>query len=298
MQKRTGSIKIFDILNVTFLLLFTIACIYPFYYIFIYSLSDPRKVYEGIVLFPAGFSLYNYESVLKLKNIYPAFFLSVLRVVTGTTLTILISSFYAYLVTKKELPLRRFFYRFLIISMYFSAGLIPGYLVIKAYGLRNNFLVYIIPGALVAFFVILIKTYIEQLPASLEESAMIDGASILTIFRKIILPLSKPILATVAVFSAVGHWNSWFDNYLYCSKPELTTLQLVLYNYLSEAQRTATSIQNLTPQEINNLKNTIQLTPQGVRMTITVIVTMPIIMVYPVMQRYFVKGIMMGAIKG
>jgi ABC-type glycerol-3-phosphate transport system permease component len=165
----------------------------------------------------------------------------------------------------------------------------------KAYGLRNSFLLYIVPGAIQAYFVILIKTYFESLPSSIEESAMIDGAGFLTIYAKIIVPISMPILATIAVFAAVGQWNSWNDNFFLVSESKLQTLQLVLYNYLSNAQNIYTSI---TTQDVSMQKLRNMVSPQTIRMAITAVATLPILFAYPFLQRYFVKGIMLGAIKG
>ena len=195
------------------------------------------------------------------------------------------------------MPGKKFLYRFLILTMYINGGLISTYIVIKSYGLLNNFWVYVIPMLLSAYNIVLIKTYVEQLPASLEESARLDGAGYVTVFTKIILPLSKPIIATVAVFVAVGHWNSWFDNHIYTRGSDLTTLQYLLYNYLNEAQRLADQIKNTS--NMNGVSQMMaSISPKGVRMTITVLASLPIFLVYPFMQKYFVKGIMVGAVKG
>lgn len=196
------------------------------------------------------------------------------------------------------MPGKKIIYRFLIMTMYISGGMIASYIVIKSYGLLNNFWVYILPTMISAYNIVLIKTYVEQLPASLEESAKLDGAGYVTVFTKIILPLSKPIIATVAVFVAVGHWNSWFDNHIYArGNDALTTLQYLLYNYLNEAQMVADQIKNTS--NVDGLSQMMtSISPKGVRMTITVLASLPIFMVYPFMQKYFVKGIMVGAVKG
>jgi ABC-type glycerol-3-phosphate transport system permease component len=159
---------------------------------------------------------------------------------------------------------------------------------------NNNFLLYVLPGAISAFNVILIKTYIEQLPKSLEDSAKIDGAGYFMIFSKIIFPLSIPIIATIAVFTAVGQWNTWFDNYFLVTNPKLNVLQMLLYNYVTQASRIGYD----SVMEINRGTEVQRLTPAAVRMTITMVVTLPIIFIYPYMQKYFMKGIMLGAIKG
>lgn len=176
--------------------------------------------------------------------------------------------------------------------------MISTFIVIKSYGLLNNFWVYILPLLVSAYNIVLIKTYVEQLPQSLEESARLDGAGYIKVFTAIILPLSKPIIATVAVFVAVGQWNSWFDNHIYTRGAEsLTTLQYLLYNYLNEAQRLADQIKNsVNGGDISQMMSNIS--SKGIRMTITVLASLPIFMIYPFMQKHFVKGIMVGAVKG
>ncbi len=295
MKKSTSlSSKIFDICNYILFTVLTFICIYPFYYVIIYSVSDAnRALTESVFLLPVGFSLDTYKSMFNLNDIPHAFLVSLARTLIATVITIVCSSFFAYLVTKNEMYFKKAVYRFVIITMYLNAGLIPWYLVMKMYGLKDNFLLYVIPGAVVAFYVILLKTYMEQLPAEIEESAKIDGADYLTIFFKIIFPLSKPIIATVAVYSLVGQWNSWTDNFFLVSDSKLQTLQMILYNYLNQASR----LQNMSSQSIN--AGAIQaITPQSVKMCVTVIVVLPILFAYPYLQRYFVKGIMMGAVKG
>ena len=209
--KRTG--VVFNTMNYMLLSLMFVLCIYPFYYIFIYSISNPVEAQKGLTLFPRGITLTNYVTVFKLEGIPGAMLISLLRTVAGTIITVYSCSFFAYLITREKLPFKKYLYRFVIITMYFHAGLIPWYLTMKFFQLNNNFLLYILPGAISAYYIILIKTFIEQLPASMEESAKMDGAGYITIFRKIIMPLSKPIVATIMVFAAVSQWNTWFDNY-------------------------------------------------------------------------------------
>ncbi|MFD2117979.1 carbohydrate ABC transporter permease [Paenibacillus yanchengensis] len=285
---------LFDLLNYILLNLLFIVTLYPFYYIFIYSISDPTLAQKGIALLPAGFSLDAYKSVFMLKGMKDAALITVLRTVIGTTLTIICCSFFAYIITKPELPFRRIIYRFLLVTMYFNAGFIPWYLTMKSLHLNNSFLLYILPYAVSAFYVMLIKTFMEQLPPSLEESANIDGAGYVTVFIRIIFPLSKPIIATITVFAAVNQWNTWIDNFFLVENPKLQTLQLILYNYLNQANNLATK----STMELTRGVNVNVMTPASIRMTITMVVTLPIILVYPFMQRYFVKGIMLGAVKG
>lgn len=248
-----------------------------------------------VILIPDGFTLSAYRQLFQMNDIYTGFRVSALRTLIGTAITIFCSSFLAYLVTKKEMRFRTFVYRFIIVTMYLNAGIIPWYLTMKAYGLKNSFLLYVLPSAVSAYYVILIKTYIESIPAEIEESAELDGAGYLVRFFRLIFPLSKPIIATVAIYAAVGQWNSWSDNYFLVSDSSLQTLQLILYNYLHNATRFATA----TTEEIEAAGNTASaMTPMTVKMTITVITTLPIMLVYPFLQKYFAKGIMLGAVKG
>ncbi|RKP49872.1 carbohydrate ABC transporter permease [Cohnella endophytica] len=285
----------FQTVNYTLLILLMAACIYPFYYIFIYSISDSKMAMTGITLIPKGFTLVSYSKVFVIEGIGNGALISVARTVLGTALTVFVCSLFAYLMTLQQFPLRKVFYRYLIITLYFNAGLIPWYIWMRQLHLNNNFLLYILPGAVNAFYIILMKTYFEQLPKSLEESAKIDGAGYFTIYWKIIIPTSTSIIATIAVFTAVDQWNSWFDNYILVSDKKLNTLQYLLYNYITSAS----ALSRQSGMEINRGgANAVYMTPDTVRMTITMVITFPILCVYPFLQKYFVKGIMLGAIKG
>jgi putative aldouronate transport system permease protein len=286
----------FEIANYLLLTVLFLICIYPFYHILLYSLSDPVQAQKGIVLLPRAVTLGNYRLVFRLKGMLNATVVSLLRTVIGTAITVFACSFFAFLMTKEELPFRKTIYRTLLVTMYFSTGLIPWYLTMKLYHLNNNFLLYVIPSAISAYFIVIVKTFIEQLPPSLEESARMDGAGHITVFLKVIFPLSAPIVATILVFSAVGQWNTWFDNYLLVQSPKLKTLQLILYDYLSQASWLATASNTQRTQA--GASGAAAMTPATIRMTVTMLVTLPIIFVYPFMQRYFVKGLMLGAIKG
>lgn len=288
----------FQIFNYTLMLLATFVCVYPFWYIVIYTFSDAAKAgINNPIFLPRDFGI-QLRGYIQAERLFPALGISVLRTVVGTVAAVLVCSFLGYMFTKEEMPGRKFMYRFLVMTMYINGGLISTFIVMKSYGLLNTFWIYILPMMISAYNIVLIKTYMESLPASLEESAMLDGAGYIKVFTSIILPLSKPIIATVAVFVAVGHWNSWFDNHIYTrGESSLTTLQYLLYNYLNESQRLAEQIKNTSNlSSIENAMGTIS--PKGVRMTITVLASLPIFMVYPFMQKYFVKGIMIGAVKG
>lgn len=298
-MKRHGAIKVsaarkafmaFDYVLFTIII---ILCLYPLWYVFIQSLSGEIVAGQGIIL-PYKFTFKNYVQVMQLKGLGNAFKISAARTVIGCVITVTCCMMLGYLFSKQEMPFRKFLYRMLVICMYVSGGLIPSYLTIKYVGLMNTFWVYIIPWAVNAYNVILVKTFVEQLPASVEESATLDGAGVFTIMFRIILPMSLPILATIAVYSSVAQWNSWFDNHLYTAMDEdLTTLQYMLYNYLNQAERLSQLL-----SEGQNINSEQMLTPKGVRMTVTMITVVPVICIYPFLQRYFVKGIMIGAVKG
>ena len=276
-----------------FCIFFAIICIYPFYYIIINSVSGATAVLKGVYFWPQDLTFINYQKFFEGSDIVQAFFISVLRTALGTALTIACCSFLAYLFTKKEMLFRTFLYRALVCTMYLSAGLIPWYITMRTYHLQNSFLLYVLPSAINAYYIVLLKTYFEQLPAELEESAMLDGAGLFTIFGRIIIPLSKPIIATVSLFSAVTQWNSWQDAYFLVTERSLKPLQLVLYNYLNEAERLAQSMRSGATASVAKM-----LSPESIRMAAIVITVIPILLVYPSLQKFFAKGIMMGAVKG
>ena len=282
----------FNVFNYLFFILLILLCLYPLWYIFILSISTA----EDVTILPRGVTLNNFIQVFRIRGIYHAFLVSVLRTVVGTLSTVMSCTLLGYLFSKREMPHRSFFYRMFIVTMYVTGGLIPTYLVMNAYGLLNTFAVYILPNVISPYYIMLIKTYVEQLPSALEESARIDGASTMVVFFRIIVPLSVPIIATISVYAAVFQWNSWFDNHIYTfNREELTTIQYMLYTYL---QRVEVLMQQLEDAPTAGLSSVNVLTPKGVRMTVTMITVLPILFVYPFMQRYFVKGIMLGAVKG
>lgn len=289
---------IFEVLNYLVFTLFTLACIFPFYYLFINTISDNDMVLKGTINFiPKGIHLGNYTALLNVGDLSTAFLVSVTRTVLGTALMVMASALVGYLVTKQEMWGRKFWYRFLVITMYFNAGIIPIFLNMQMLGLTNSFWVYIIPGIVAPYNIILVKTYIESIPADLEESASIDGASHMTIFRKIIWPLCKPILATIAIFGAVGHWNSFTDSLIYMqSAPNLYTLQHRLYIYLNQSSNLKSLMQSGGTVSETAMKSA--LSGKIIKYTISMVTVIPILLVYPFMQRYFEEGIMLGAVKG
>ncbi len=293
----TGDV-VFNILNYLIFGLITLACVFPFYYIFINSISDNRLSGLGDIMFyPKGINFNNYLNVILLNGLGRAAFISAARTTLGTFVTVMASAILGYIFTKQEMWNRKFFYRFVVITMYFNAGLIPWFVLMLNLKLTNNFLVYILPAIVSPFNVILVKTYVESVPASLEESAKLDGAGIWTVLTKVIIPLIKPILATVAIFAAVGQWNSFVDTLFLMTKQDNYTLQFILYKYLSESSSLARLLQTSQGSSMANDLSQLQ-TTTSVRMTVTMIVVLPVLMIYPIFQRYFVQGIMIGAVKG
>jgi multiple sugar transport system permease protein/putative aldouronate transport system permease protein len=278
---------------------FAFVCVYPFYYIFINSISANNLSEKGKVLFwPKQVHLTNYINVLKIPTLFDALKVSLARTIVGTVLTVLFSAFLGYMFTRETMWGRKFWYRFVVVTMYFNAGIIPWFITMMNLGLTNNFWGYIWPVVVQPFYVVLCKTYVESTPIELQEAAEIDGAGTLTIFFRIMLPVIKPILATIAIFAAVAQWNSFQDTLLLMTDSKLYTLQFVLYQYINQAN----SLRGM----INNASGTVDIaaslaraqTATSIRMTVTIIVVTPIILVYPMFQRFFVKGIMIGAVKG
>ena len=278
-----------------FFAFFTFICIFPFYYMFINAISANDLSARGLILFrPQGVHFNNFIEIFQLRGIGRAAVVSVLRTVFGTFAAVLCTSFVAYLLSKKSLWGWKFFYRYFIVTMYLNVGLVPWFLNMQMLGLTNNFLAYII-GVVNPFNLVLVKTYIDSLPSSLEESAEIDGAGPVRIFFRLILPLSKPILATIAVFTAVLQWNSFLDNLILMTDSRLNTLQFVLWEFFNRAASVALVLQGGPGGRVDPA---LIMTGTSLRMTISIVVVLPIILIYPLFQRYFVKGIMLGAVKG
>lgn len=294
--KKTLSDYIMDAICYTALVIIFIITFYPFWYVFIASLNDPMDTMRGgLTFFPRVFNASAYGVILKDAEFIHSMWISVLRVVIGTPVAVLFTSMLAFVLTKKDLVGYKIWNRIFVFTMYFGGGIIPTYMVYKSLGMIDNFLVYIVPSVISVYYMILIKSYMSSVPRELEESALIDGANDIIVFFRIILPVSKPIIATIALFVAINHWNSFFDSYLYTSKQSLKTLQAVMMNILNQYQTanmgdSAAAAANAAKQHATS--------SDSIRMTATIVSTIPIIMVYPFVQKYFVSGIMMGAVKG
>ena len=288
---------VFPIVNTIVLIVLMFLTVYPVINTVAYSFNDGTDALRGnIGLWPRVFSLKSYTTLLQGKAIWQAGWISASKTVIITVLNLFWTSMLAYALSRKEYVLRKLITSFMILTMYINAGLIPNYLLItKTLHLDKTYWVYIVPTMFSCFNMIVLRTYIAGLPEALVESARIDGAGDIRIFWQIIFPLCKPVLATVALFVAVGSWNSWFDTHLYCGgESDLHSLQYLLKMKLATTNQNASAAKT----SADALKNTTQTTPVTIRCAITVISTVPILVVYPFLQRYFVTGMVLGSVKG
>ncbi len=291
-KKRTTADRIFIVCNTVFMILFVIITLYPVLNTLAVSFNDGTDALRGgIYLWPRRWSIKNYTTVLKKNNLVTGAYISVLRTVVGTLLALASNAILAFIVSRKKFLFKKPLSFFWVVTMYVNGGLIPTFLLYKNLGMTNSFSVYVIPGMISAFNMLVIRTYMNGIPDSLEESAQLDGAGYGTIFLKIISPLCKPVYATVALFVAVGQWNSWFDAMLYNRlESNLTTLQYELMKLLSSVTNQGTSMEAMKNSGGN-------VTPTSVRAAATILTMLPIICLYPFLQRYFVTGMTLGGVK-
>lgn len=270
----------------------SIITLYPFVYILFYSLSTPGKVGVGLLLFPRGFTLASYFMLFTgTEGIGKAMLVSIARSTLGPALALLVNSMGAYALSRNRLPGRKGFLVYVTLTMYFSSGMIPTYILLQRLHIAGTFWVYILPAIFSTYNMILIKTYMEGVPGSLEESALIDGANDYLILFRVLLPVCKPVLAAILLFDCVGQWNAYSDTMIYNSmKPNLYTLQYVLMTFV---ETRASSL-----EEAQQKAQTQVFSPVTVKMALTVVTTVPVLCVYPMLQKYFAKGILIGAIKG
>lgn len=299
-QKTTGE-KIFDIINYILLTLLGIATVYPFIYSAVLSFNDGFDALKGgIYLWPREFTLDNYKRAFENPYISNAFKISVLRTVLSVVLSVFLTALLAYALSKRELPGRTFFVFFFYFTSLFGGGLIPTYVIYRQLGLLNNFWVYVLPGLYSFYNAVIIRTFFDGVPDSIPESAEIDGCSELQIFLRIMLPLSTPVLATIALFVGVGNWNDWFTGEYFVTKNELKPAATLLQNLLSEAayEIGGAGADKKQINEMLQLGKQANVTPESLRMAFLMILTVPILCIYPFLQKYFVQGVMVGAVKG
>ncbi len=291
-MKRKDDI-IFDTINYILLLIVTFLTIYPFYYILVISFNDGLDASRGGIYFwPRLFSLDNYKKLIFDIKWLNSFKVSVIRTVLGTVFTVAFTSVVAYGMSNKKLLFRKAYHTVLIFSMYFSGGLIPYYILLKKLGMLNSMSVYIIPSLLSPFLVLIMVSFFQDVPEALSEAAKIDGASDLKIFVRIILPISTPVLATAALFTAVGQWNSWIDSAYFVTEPKLRTMSYHLMEIINKSLA-------LNSGEGNQAAylQSLSVTTKSLQSAAIIIATVPILTVYPFLQKYFVKGIMLGSVK-
>ncbi|NLP34674.1 MAG: carbohydrate ABC transporter permease [Clostridiales bacterium] len=293
-MKRSRGTLIFDICNTIFMIFIIFICIYPIWYVIVNSLNDAKDaMMGGIYWWPRVFSLDNYKAVFEDNKVLQAFKVTIAKTILGTSLNVFFTAMVAYPLSKKYLVGRKYYMAIGTITMFFSGGLIPTFILYKKLHLLNTFMVYIIPAAFNFFNLLIFINFFREIPPSLEESARLDGASDWKIFYKIVLPLSKPVLATITLFAGVGQWNDYFNGVMYITdRVDLEPIQTYLYRMVAEVQSSqmasSISASNITASDT---------TSTSIKLAAMVITTLPICCVYPFLQKYFVKGMMVGAVK-
>lgn len=294
--KKSTASKIFDFCNALFMVVFCITILFPLWDVIVRSFSRPQDIsYMSVNLFPKHFTVDAYSYCLENEGLIPALLMSISRTVLGTLLHLVVVSLAAYALTRPQMPFKNLIQTFFLIPMFVGAGTIPVYINMQNLGLTNNFLVYILPSSFSIFNCIIVRNYFFSIDKGMEESASIDGATQFKIFTSIIIPLSKPVLATVALWQMVGQWNAWFDNMMYNQgNKKLLTLQYMLRRMLDRLNTSGSS----SVSGVDAMGVTVDASEDTVKAAVTVIVVLPIVCVYPFVQKYFVKGIMVGAVKG
>ncbi|MGL5378001.1 MAG: carbohydrate ABC transporter permease [Cetobacterium sp.] len=289
---KTRGEKIFDLFNIIFMIIFSFVIIYPIWYIVVLSLNDAQDAIRGgIYWIPRKFSFDNYIAVFQNKEIFTAFGVTILKTSLGIITHVLFTAMVAYGISKQELKFRKFYIILGTITLFFSGGLIPYYILIKDIGLIDNFLVYIIPSMFSFYNLILFQSFFRDIPASIEESASIDGANHFQIFTRIILPISLPIIATVSLFVGVGQWNDFFTGLLYVNTPELQPIQTLLYKIIAKEGS------SVITEGMRTAGVTLSTTSKSLQLATMVITTLPVVCLYPFLQKYFVKGMVLGSVK-
>ncbi|HZG58668.1 carbohydrate ABC transporter permease [Paenibacillus sp.] len=293
-HRRTWGDRLFDAANYIGLTMLGIATLFPFLNMLAVSLNHPLDTLRGgIYLWPREFTWTNYYYTFGDERLYGATMRSVIRTVLATALGIAVTAMIAYALSRREFIFRKSFNFLFVLTLYLNAGLIPVYLLIKEIGLMNNFAVYILPGLVAVFNVMIMRSYFQQLPEGVVESAKIDGANDYQVLFRIIMPMSMPVVATIMLFIAVGNWNSWFDNYLYASRSDhLSLLQFELQKVLMQS-----IAEVISPHDHPDAARALNQSPESIRAAMTIVVTLPILLIYPFLQKYFVKGITIAAMK-
>ena len=296
LHRRSATDWVADSILYLVLILLVVVTLYPFLHVLAVSLNDANDTLRGgITIFPRAFTIENYNIILRNPTMYNAFLITILRTTIGTFGTVMITGMMAFALSKRYLKGRNLYMVLCVITMYFSGGLIPTFMVIRSLNLLDSFWVFILPNLVNVWFLIIMRTFFKSLPESLEESARIDGASTFKVFFRIVLPTSAPIIATISLFSAVAQWNAWFDAAIYVRSENLRPLQLVLNNLINntraaeEVAHAGAAAMLLARQNVINSRS--------ITMATMIVSIVPIVMVYPFIQRYLVKGMMIGSLK-
>lgn len=293
-RRSTGDF-LFDTFNIVFMVLFCITILFPIWDMIVVSFSPATAVSSlSFNFWPQDFTLDSYKYCLSNDKVFNAFVVSVFRTFTGTLIHLVVVAFAAYPLSKQNIPFKKTFLLFFLIPMFFRGGLIPTFLLIKNIGLIDSLLVYVLPMAFSPFVMIILRNFFLSIDRSMEESAYMDGAGVFTILFRIILPLSKPVLATLTLWHVVLQWNSWFDSLIYIRDESKIVMQLLLRRMLDETEMMAEDMKVFAMTQPGG----VVFNSNTVKAAITVIVVAPIVTVYPFLQKYFVKGIMLGAVKG
>ncbi len=293
-MKMSKSQKIFQVFNTVLMILLCVICLYPYLNQVAISFNEGRDaMYGGITIFPRKFTLDNYKSIFSNSSILNGALISVSKTILVTMLGLVVLFTAAYGLTRSKLPGRRGLTLYLMLPCYISAGMIPTYMIYRYYGLINSYWVYIFPALFSFYNMVIIRSFLQELPSSIEESAKVDGANDIQIMYKIILPLCKPVMATIALWLSVGAWNSWMDTLLYVTKRKLYSLSYIMMMLIKESSL-AQQIADDTGMTVSETLPT----PETIKAATLVVTTLPIIMVYPFLQKYFIKGVTLGAVKG
>lgn len=289
-RKTVGSVT-FDVFNVFFLLFLSVICLYPMLYVLFASMSNPTEISQsaGLLLYPLGFQLNAYYAVFQNSDIWSGYLNTIFYVVFGTSVNMLLTILGAYVLSRKGFKLRGVFMMYITFTMFVNGGLVPTYLLVKNIGILNTRLAILLPTAVSAFNLIMTRTYFSTIPDSLEESAKIDGAGHWRILYSIILPVSTPILAVIALYYSVAHWNSWFNAMIYLDDRQMWPLQLILREILILNDSGKMMQDTVTIDKLSIAEN--------IKYAVIIVATVPILFVYPFLQKYFTKGVMLGAIK-
>lgn len=290
--KQSPAEKVFSAINVFVLFIIMFVCIYPMIHILAASLSDSAAIaaHRGLLFFPKGFSLQSYELVLENPYIFTGYKNTILYVISGTLINLILTTLAAYALSRQQNRLKGILMLMITFTMYFSGGLIPTYMLVNSLGMANTPWVMIIPGAVSAYNLIIMRTFFLGIPVSMEESAKIDGANDFVVLARIFVPLAKPVIAVMTLFYGVGHWNAWFNASIYIQDRSLLPLQIILREILIQntTQNMTTSVESFDKMQI----------AETVKYATIIVATVPILALYPFLQKYFVKGVMIGSIKG